>query len=116
MKAGEIVLAPLLQADGKTKNRPALVLATVRPFGDVLLCGLSTQLQQEVLGFDELISPSDSDFPETGLIAPSLIRIGFVSTLPATAIKGRIGHLSSARHQSLIRRLCTHLETAAAHR
>ena len=114
MKAGDIILAPMPQVDGQTKNRPALILAVVRPFGDILLCGLSTQLQQEVLGFDELIIPTDPDFLETGLNAPTLIRLGFISTLPASRIKGRIGHLSLTRRQRLVQRLCAHLSSATA--
>ena len=109
MRAGDIILAPLPQADGQTKNRPALILAVLKPFGDVLLCGLSTQLQHEVPGFDELIVPSDPDFFDTGLQAASLLRVGFLSTLPCSAIKGRMGRLSLARRQRVTRRLCAQL-------
>ena len=114
MRAGDIILAPLPQADGQTKNRPALILAVLKPFGDVLLCGLSTQLQHEVPGFDELIVPSDPDFFDTGLQAASLLRVGFLSTLPCSAIKGRMGRLSLARRQRVTRRLCAQLEAATA--
>lgn len=114
MKAGDIVLAPMPQADRLAKNRPALVLGLFAPFDDVLLCGLSTQLHQEVSGFDELIVPSDQDFDDSGLKAPSLIRLGFLATIPCSAIKGRMGRLSVARRQRLLRRLFAHLEAANA--
>jgi mRNA interferase MazF len=55
MKSGDIVLASLPQADGKTKLRPALVLKQMLPYKDLLVCGISTQINQEVLGFDEII-------------------------------------------------------------
>jgi mRNA interferase MazF len=54
-KSGDIVLASLPQADGKTKLRPALVLKQMLPYKDLLVCGISTQINQEVLGFDEII-------------------------------------------------------------
>ena len=52
MNAGDVVLTPLPQADGRLKPRPAVLLKKMPPFGDWLLCGVSTQLQQEVAGFD----------------------------------------------------------------
>ena len=55
MKSGDIVLASLPQADGKTKLRPALVLKQMLPYKDLLVFGISTQINQEVLGFDEII-------------------------------------------------------------
>ena len=41
---GSLVLARLPQATGPAKSRPALVLRQMRPFGDLLLCGVSSQL------------------------------------------------------------------------
>jgi len=46
MKEGDIVLTPVPQADGQVKNRPAIILREMRPFRDLLVCGVSTQLQQ----------------------------------------------------------------------
>ena len=62
MKEGDIVLASFPQADGRMKNRPALVLREIPPFNDLLVCGISTQLRHCVGGFDETISAGDSDF------------------------------------------------------
>jgi len=42
MKEGRIVLTPILQADGKMKNRPALILRVMPAYGDFLVCGIST--------------------------------------------------------------------------
>ncbi len=40
MNEGDIVLIALPQADGQFKNRPALLLRKVPPFGDWLLRGI----------------------------------------------------------------------------
>ncbi len=55
MKEGDVVLTPLPQSDGRTKNRPVVVLRTMPPHDDLLVCGVSTQLHQEVSGFDDVV-------------------------------------------------------------
>ena len=113
MESGSIVLTPMPQADGQRKNRPALVLCATRPFGDLLICGVSTQLRLEVAGFDEVIAPGDEDFRNSGLAAKSLIRIGYLSTLPATEIKGRIGKVGHHRLVRALSRLADYLAIEA---
>ena len=83
--------------DGKLKTRPALVLANMPPYGDHLLAGISSQLRHEVKGLDEIISPTDQDYPASGLKVASLIRMGMIATLPSNAILGRVGSISSLR-------------------
>jgi mRNA interferase MazF len=46
MKEGDVVILPMPQADGRIKNRPAIVLREMLPFKDMLVCGVSTQLRQ----------------------------------------------------------------------
>ncbi|MBJ7391752.1 MAG: hypothetical protein JHC85_09305 [Chthoniobacterales bacterium] len=75
------------------------------PFGDWLVCGVSTQLQQEVAGFDDIIDPSDPDFPGSGLKATSLIRLGFLAVLPEDQLLGILGSISGERHRALMSRL-----------
>ena len=87
MTEGDVVLTPVPQADGTTKNRPAIFLREMPPFKDLLVCGISTQLRQEVKGFDELISPGDADFASRGLKRESLIRRGFLAVLPQSRVK-----------------------------
>jgi mRNA interferase MazF len=113
MKEGDIVLALLPQTDGQKKNRPAVVLRRMPGFGDLLVCGISTQLRQQVAGFDEIIEPSHLDFQTSGLKAPSLIRLGFLAALPASSFIGTIGFISGQRHQRLLSRLCAHLHPKA---
>ena len=92
MNEGDVVLTPLPQADGRLKNRPAIVLRRMPPFGDLLVCGVSTQLQHHVADFDELIEPGHPDYSASGLKAPSLIRLGFLAVLPVSSFVGTIGN------------------------
>ena len=64
MQEGDIVLTPVPQANGQIKNRPALFLREMPPFSDALGCGISTQLHQQVAGFDEIIAQQDADFAD----------------------------------------------------
>ncbi len=104
-----MVLTAFVQADGQTKNRPAIILRTMRPFGDFLLCGVSRQLHHRVDDFDEVIVATDPDFAESGLQDTSLIRLGFLALLPADELLGDIGSISAARHQRLLNRLADYL-------
>ncbi|HEX8491405.1 MAG TPA: type II toxin-antitoxin system PemK/MazF family toxin [Pyrinomonadaceae bacterium] len=109
MKQGDVILAPIPQADGKVKNRPAIILRELPPYNDLLVCGVSTQLNQRVMGFDEIISSGDADFDVSGLLADSLIRLGFLAVLPRKSIAGSIGAISKERHQRLLKTLCDYL-------
>jgi mRNA interferase MazF len=107
---GAIALASLPQADGLLKLRPAVLLRQLPPFGDWLVCGISTQLRQRAEDLDELIEPSGLDFAESGLKAASIIRLGFLSTLPARRLNGVVGSISHERHHRLLRRLSDYLQ------
>jgi mRNA interferase MazF len=109
MNEGDIALAPLPQADGQIKDRPVVLLHRLPPFGDFLVCGISTQLHQRVADFDEVITPGDKEFAASGLKAASLIRLGFLAVLPEAALLGRIGTLSTTCRQRLLANLCRHL-------
>ena len=109
MKPGDVVLAQLRQADGMVKTRPALVLGEMPPFADFLLCGVSTQLRHEVAGFDEVMNPTHDNFNGSGLVAASLIRLGFLAVLPRREVLGSIGSISPERLQRMVQRLCERL-------
>src|SRR2546423_1688576 len=109
MNEGDVVLTPLPQADGKLKNRPAVLLCTMPPFSDWLVCGISTQLHLVVSNFDEIIQPGHTDFAASGLKAASLIRLGYLAVLPATSFIGRIGNVAPERHRRLLERLAEYL-------
>ena len=72
MKEADVVLTPIPQADGVIKNRPAIIRREMPPYRDFLVCGVSTQLDKEVRGFDEVISDTDEDFQSSGLRTSSL--------------------------------------------
>lgn len=111
MIAGDVALNPLLQADGRTKPRPVILPCRMPPFGDWLVCGVSTQLHQQVAGFDAIIEPAGSDFADSGLKAPSLVRLGFPAVLPAGRLLGVLGRVSPGRHQRLLQRPGTFLQS-----
>src|SRR6476620_4788924 len=102
MNQGDVILTPVPQADGNLKNRPAIFLREMPPYRDLLVCGVSTQLHQEVKGFDEVVGQNDSDFAATGRRTTSLIRLVFVAVLPRTTISGSIGSVSPERHKRLL--------------
>ena len=109
MKEGDVILAQVPQANGKIKNRPAIFLREIPPYHDLLVCGISTQLHQYVIDFDDIISFADEDFRLSGLQSKSLIRLGFLAVLPQIRVLGSIGSISTNRHKRLLRKLCNHL-------
>jgi mRNA interferase MazF len=109
MKEGDVILTPIPQIDGSVKNRPAVVLREMPRYRDLLVCGISTQLHHRVDGFDEIISPGDTDFSTSGLLSESLIRLGFLAVLPRKSIAGSIGAISSKRHKRLLKKLSDYL-------
>lgn len=109
MKEGSIVLTAIPQADGKTKLRPALLLRFVPPYNDCLVCGISSKLHQYTEGFDELVNEQDDDYSDSGLIQPSVIRLGFLAVLPKSKFTGAIGNISKNHHQRLLLTLANYL-------
>jgi mRNA interferase MazF len=53
---------------------------------------------------------SDSDFPASGLVADSVILLGFLAVLPSQRILGSIGKIAAERHARLLRNLSEHLD------
>ena len=109
MNESDVILTPVPQADGKLKNRPAVILRQMPSYGDLLVCGISTQLRQYVSGFDSIISPDDEDFEPSGLLSKSVIRLGFLSVLPSKRVMGSIGSISLNRHETLLKNLSDYL-------
>ena len=112
---GKVVLIRIPQADGVDRLRPSVVLRTLPPFGDLLICGISRQIHQLVRGFDELISASDDGYESSGLDSTSLIRLGFLSVVPARHIPGSIGQISPDRHRRLLESLSQYLTSNINH-
>ena len=114
MREGCVILASFPQADGQIKKGPAVALREIPPFGDWLVCGVSTQLTHCVRGFDEIVLSSDADFHGSGLKQDSLIRTGYLLTLPHTENIESIGAISGERHQRLLARLSDFLPKPSA--
>jgi mRNA interferase MazF len=109
MNEGDVILVPIPQADGVVKNRPALILREMPPFRDMLVCGISTQIHQAVPDFDEVITSNDDDFHFSGLVADSVVRLGFLAVFPRSKIVGSIGHVAPKRHDRLLANLSAYL-------
>ena len=112
MREGDIVVAEVPQADDQRKKRPALVLREMPIYRDLLICGISTRLHLRVPDFDEVISPADSDFALSGLLAPSIVRTGFLFVLPRRSVIGSIGSIAPERHRRLLQALSSYLTDA----
>ena len=103
MKESDVILAPLPQDDKELKYRPAIVLREMPiPYRDLLVCGVSTRLDQYIHEFDDIISPTDVDFTSSGLRSKSLIRLNFLAVIPRRIVRGTIGNISNARIWILI--------------
>jgi mRNA interferase MazF len=92
--SGDILLAALPQADGVVKLRPVLYVATMPPYGDLLVSGISSQTTNAVAGFDEIVDSHHPEFGPSGLKVDSVIRLGFLAVVSASRCRGRIGKLS----------------------
>lgn len=106
----DIALAELQQADGRLKARPVMVLSVMPPFSDYMVCALSSKLHHECAGFDEVVAVDHDDFVTSGLKVASLIRLGMVATIPASAILGHLGSISEDRLRRLRSRLARQIE------
>jgi mRNA interferase MazF len=111
MRPGEIVLLRMPQSDlSPGKLRPALVIANLPgPFGDVLVCGVSSQLRQEIPQWYERLSPGDPDFGNSGLKVPSVIRLNWLAAVSPGAGVGVLGTIALERLTRLRQRLSAHL-------
>jgi mRNA interferase MazF len=105
MKAGDICIHKVVQPDGSHKMRPVLLLKAMPFPGDWLVCAISSQLHQEVKGFDELIMDKDAAFGDTGLKTSSLIRLGFLNTVNQKVMPGKIGEVLRSRVELIQKRL-----------
>jgi mRNA interferase MazF len=58
---------------------------------------ISTQLNQEIKGLDEIIGPEDNDFEESGLKSISVIRVTRLAAVDKSVLVGTIGNISTSR-------------------
>jgi mRNA interferase MazF len=105
MREGDLILTSLQQADGQYKLRPVLVLRQLPTYDDFLVCGISTQLHQEILNFDVVLEAH----ADNGLRANSLIRLSFLAILSVSDRRATIGRVNATTHRLLLSRLSTYL-------
>jgi len=104
---GQTVLFKFPQTDQQEgKLRPALVIRRVPgQYDDWLVCMISSRLEQETTGFDEIVRPGDADYEKSGLKVGSLIRIGRLAVINKDILVGRIGEIDAARLLRIKRKL-----------
>lgn len=116
LKPGDISLVRFPRADlWWGKYRPVLLLSKMPgPFGDWLICAITSQPRHEVENWDKRIRSTDDDFKSSGLKVSSLIRIGKLATVEEEVLEGRLGEISSERLRRILKKLSNHLEQEVA--
>ena len=104
-----MLFSPIPQADGNIKNRLVLLMRELPAYNDFLVCGISSQIQQYLKEYDEIITKDHPDFIESGLLSDSVIRLFFLAVLPQKKILGSIGKISKERLEKLQKRLSDYL-------
>ena len=96
---GQIVLFKFPQTDQATgKIRPALIIRQLPgQYNDWLICMISSQLYQQIPDFDEVINSNDSDFQQSGLKLPSIIRISRLAVVGGEILLGKVGQIDIRR-------------------
>lgn len=112
-KSGQLVLFRFPQTDLLPgKLRPALLLAALpSAHNDWLVCMISSQIGQTIVGVDEIINATDPDFPASGLKTDSNIRLTRLAVVSDSVLFGVIGEISAARLVSLKKRLAQWIES-----
>ena len=101
-KAGERDVV-LLTIGGKL--RPAICLREMPHYGDLLVCAVTTQLDQYIKEFDEIVKPNEIE----GIPEKSVIRLGCLERVELSAIPGSIGMIPFVQHRRLLSKLSAYL-------
>ncbi len=98
-KAGQVVVFRFPQTNlEEGKLRPALLLGKLPgEYDDWLICMISSQTRQQMVGFDEIVQDNDDDFEESGLKVTSVIRVGRLAVISGEILLGAIGQVSRER-------------------
>lgn len=108
MEEGEIILT-VIGSDRKKKNRPVLVLKKAPRYNDFLVCGISSQLHEEVKGFDLVLDIKHRDYDASGLKHEGLVRLFFLGVIREEESLGPIGNISKLTLSILQKRLADYL-------
>lgn len=74
-------------------------------FDDWLICMISSQTRHFIPQFDEIIEEGDSDFTQSGLKAPGVIRVGRLAVVDGEILLGAMGQIATER----LKRIKEHL-------
>lgn len=113
-RAGQIVVFRFPQTDLVVgKIRPALLLAPLPSgYNDWLVCMISSQTRQTILGIDEAIFSSDPDFSQSGLKNDSIIRLTRLAVVSDSIFLGTTGEISADRLENLKNKLAHWIKTS----
>ncbi len=102
LSRGDVVITvfPFTDLSGQ-KRRPAVVLAVNSGHPDVILAFISSVIPATFAAYDLPLLPADSDFSQSGLKVPSVIRLNKLVTLDRQLITRRIGTLAAQRLRRL---------------
>ncbi len=91
----QIVLVPFPFDDFTgTKVRPAICLTEEMGFyKHVVIAFISSQIPVQLESTELLLEKRDGDFPVTGLLVDSVIKLHRIVTVPRSLIKRQLGHL-----------------------
>lgn len=108
----QIVLFRFPQTDQtEAMLRPALVLRrSPGQYNDWIICMISSQLHQEIPNFDEVITPTDSDFQQSGLKLASVIRISRLAVVNGDVLLGKLGQIDTQRLSRIKQRLANWIQ------
>lgn len=96
---GQIVLFRFPRSDlGEGKLRPALIIRKLPgSYDDWLICMISTQLEQAIAGFDQILTINDLDFADSGLKKNSVVRVSRLAVVERGVLSGIIGFICPER-------------------
>ncbi|MEA3222812.1 MAG: type II toxin-antitoxin system PemK/MazF family toxin [Thermodesulfobacteriota bacterium] len=96
---GQIVLFKFPQTDQEEgKLRPALVIRKLPgKYDGWLICMISSQIHQQIIDFDIVITSDDPDFEQSGLKLPSVIRISRLAVVDKSILLGKLGLVNKQR-------------------
>ena len=103
------IIVTVFPQDIQKKLRPALVLREFPKYGDVLICGITSQMHQFIKGFDLMLDEKHADFIKTGLKYPGIARLNMLTMVPISSINGAIGEISVTTHRKLLKKLSDYL-------
>ena len=110
---GQIVLFRFPETDQtEGKLRPALALRELPgQYNDWLICMISSQLHHKIPDFDEVITPNDSDYKQSGLKLPSVIRICRLAVVEEDILLGKLGQIDVQRLIAIKQKLCSWIQS-----